>query len=41
MRLPGIERRRQISEMAGESGRAFVRVGEVVQGLDHGSWPHG
>ena len=41
MRLPGIERRRQIGEMPGEGGRAFVRVGEMVQGLDHGFVPHG
>jgi hypothetical protein len=41
MRLPVVERRRQIGEMPGEGGRAFVRVGEMVQGLDHGFLPHG
>ena len=41
MRLPGVERRRQIGEMAGEGGRAFVWVREMVQGLDHGFVPHG
>ena len=41
MRLTVVERRRQIGEMAGEGGRTFVRVREMVQGLDHGFLPHG
>ena len=41
MRLAIIERGRQIGEMAGEGGGALGGVREMVEGLDHGFWPHG
>ena len=36
MRLTVIQRRREVSEIAGEGGGILVRMREVVQGLDHG-----
>ncbi|MCY1184162.1 hypothetical protein D9M73_248310 [compost metagenome] len=36
VRLALVERRRQIGEMAGESGRILNGMRKVVQGLDHG-----
>src|SRR5690606_16322058 len=36
VRLAVVERRREVGEVAGEGGRIFIGMREMVEGLDHG-----